>query len=370
MIKVRQIQKHGETRWEADVQVSYPDGTRSPRKRVILDRDIASEEQAYEFAEQFALNLRGQNLIKTHPTLREFFEEEFLPHVNSKEVHQVTKNRYRRAWEYCIPKNLQKKQLNKITSKDWLQVNSAIDKLRSKSTRRNGELISNGTKNIHKIAITAIVDHAIKCGYKVAKPDTTLIRSQWHTDESYTKLAYPQDVQEKLTKYSESHVERLMIVLGLRLGLRRSEAAAVDKTKVVYDEKSQAWTLRVNEHYVSHDRKIVQGTKHSRTGRIIIITEEIAQDIIVQYSARNNKKLNYWTLPNALLNLYMRAVPESDGKDCNYHRLRHSCATRLANSGMPLIQVRDLLGHKNITTTMMYVHKDSTAAKAAAEKWL
>lgn len=47
------------------------------------------------------------------------------------------------------------------------------------------------------------------------------------------------------------------------------------------------------------------------------------------------------------------------------HSLRHSAATRMAQSGAPLIAVQKILGHSSITTTMIYAHTDLEAMRAA-----
>ncbi len=38
------------------------------------------------------------------------------------------------------------------------------------------------------------------------------------------------------------------------------------------------------------------------------------------------------------------------------HTLRHSFATRLLETGVPIHQVKELMGHKSIETIMIYVH--------------
>ena len=38
------------------------------------------------------------------------------------------------------------------------------------------------------------------------------------------------------------------------------------------------------------------------------------------------------------------------------HSLRHSFATKLVEEGVPLVQVKELLGHSCIRSTMTYIH--------------
>ena len=43
-------------------------------------------------------------------------------------------------------------------------------------------------------------------------------------------------------------------------------------------------------------------------------------------------------------------------KPCTLHTLRHSYATHLLEMGENILRIRDLLGHTNIKTTMIYLH--------------
>lgn len=43
-------------------------------------------------------------------------------------------------------------------------------------------------------------------------------------------------------------------------------------------------------------------------------------------------------------------------KDVNMHSLRHSYATHLLEQGVNIVTIKELLGHKHITTTMIYLH--------------
>jgi site-specific recombinase XerD len=43
-------------------------------------------------------------------------------------------------------------------------------------------------------------------------------------------------------------------------------------------------------------------------------------------------------------------------KDVNLHSLRHSYATHLLEDGLNIVTLKELLGHAEIATTMIYLH--------------
>jgi len=46
------------------------------------------------------------------------------------------------------------------------------------------------------------------------------------------------------------------------------------------------------------------------------------------------------------------------------HRLRHTCATRLLNAGMDIVQIQKLLGHEDLNTTMLYARVHDATVEA------
>ena len=50
------------------------------------------------------------------------------------------------------------------------------------------------------------------------------------------------------------------------------------------------------------------------------------------------------------------------------HRLRHTFATHLVRAGVGLVTIRDLLGHRQITSTQIYLHVTAEDLKAAAAR--
>jgi integrase len=53
---------------------------------------------------------------------------------------------------------------------------------------------------------------------------------------------------------------------------------------------------------------------------------------------------------------WKRALEDADIKDFRFHDLRHSCASYLAQNGASLLEIADVLGHKQIQVTKRYSH--------------
>lgn len=51
-----------------------------------------------------------------------------------------------------------------------------------------------------------------------------------------------------------------------------------------------------------------------------------------------------------------KAMGLEDDKGFTPHCLRHGCASRLVQAGVPLLAVKELLGHQKIETTLIYAH--------------
>lgn len=61
------------------------------------------------------------------------------------------------------------------------------------------------------------------------------------------------------------------------------------------------------------------------------------------------------------------AVKASKIKKFRFHDLRHTFATRLIEKGVDIVVAKELLGHADIKTTMVYVHSDAARKQAAID---
>ncbi len=62
------------------------------------------------------------------------------------------------------------------------------------------------------------------------------------------------------------------------------------------------------------------------------------------------------------------AVVAKIDKVVSPHRLRHTCATHLVKAGVGIVTIRDLLGHRQISSTQIYLHTTAHDLKEAVEK--
>jgi site-specific recombinase XerC len=65
---------------------------------------------------------------------------------------------------------------------------------------------------------------------------------------------------------------------------------------------------------------------------------------------------------------YEPAMLKAKIRNASWHTLRHTTASRLVMAGVPLVTVKDILGHRDIQTTMKYAHLSPDHIKAAIEK--
>ena len=63
----------------------------------------------------------------------------------------------------------------------------------------------------------------------------------------------------------------------------------------------------------------------------------------------------------------MNAMGRAGIEDFTFHGLRHTFATRLAQSGEDLYKISKLLGHKDISTTQRYAHHCSDSLRKTVE---
>ena len=101
-----------------------------------------------------------------------------------------------------------------------------------------------------------------------------------------------------------------------------------------------------------NDRKNDQAVAVPMTQRVLWIMN------LYYYSVNDTDKLfdiNYSEL-NAIWQKARKDLGYADKKFYTIHLCRHTCASRLVQRGVPILLVKDWLGHEDIENTMIYAH--------------
>ena len=132
--------------------------------------------------------------------------------------------------------------------------------------------------------------------------------------------------------------EKLIIIMLYTLGLRISELSSLELNDIT-DE----WVRVLGKGNKQRDLPLISSTKK-------ILDEYLGVFVLKKFLfEKNGEKLSENSL-RYIVNKVFRKV----GIKVTPHQLRHSYATSLLNSGAPIVDVSELLGHSSMATTQIY----------------
>ncbi len=148
------------------------------------------------------------------------------------------------------------------------------------------------------------------------------------------------------------------MLFALRSGLRKGEIGALTSRDVNFAKNY----VVVRRSYSEKENRVKTTTK-GKTFRIIEMNEDM-RNILKKRSdrAKVDTDLLFNTRTWAIKN-FSKYCAKAGVREIHFHSLRHTCLTNLANgygmdSALPLPQVQKIAGHKDVGTTMRYVHVD------------
>lgn len=139
---------------------------------------------------------------------------------------------------------------------------------------------------------------------------------------------------------------RDIIVFALHTGLRQGELLSLH------------WSM-VN---LFNKTIVIQETKNGKPRTIPLL--EISLAILTEKAKVRNLKCDLVFLSNTMAKIdchnltkaFNNATKRAEIQDFHFHDLRHTFATRLAQSGYDLYKISELLGHYDISMTQRYAH--------------
>jgi site-specific recombinase XerD len=154
--------------------------------------------------------------------------------------------------------------------------------------------------------------------------------------------------------------DRAILTLLYGTGIRASECAGLKEEDVDLDQR----LIRVqgkggHERSVPLNVKVMQSLQTYRHCRGVISPGEPF------FQSRRRRGMSRGAVYERVKRFAMIAkIP----KRVSPHRLRHTFATHLVKAGVQLVTIRDLLGHRLITSTQIYLHVTAADLRDAADR--
>jgi integrase/recombinase XerD len=154
--------------------------------------------------------------------------------------------------------------------------------------------------------------------------------------------------------------DRAIIILFYATGMRVSECAGLRQGNV--DLKALTVTVTGKG---GHQRTIPLNVKVTEALRLYIHVRGSALPSAPFFASRRGRAMSRGAIYERVRSTARRARIT---KIVSPHRLRHTFATHLVRAGVGLVTIRDLLGHRLITSTQIYLHVTAQDLRAAADR--
>lgn len=242
------------------------------------------------------------------------------------------------------------------------------------------EQIGMATNYKLKEVLSALFKFSIKCGYISTNPlnyvrisgkdSTRSSQAKVYTDKDFFRII---DELQAINTY-RSRVYITALYIGRYTGMRISEVFALDKDDFCFASS----TICVNKKMVYANKKQTElkvcNEMKSKTSKSILPFHKDLKTIMSEWfdvhpqkhvisdedgSYINPKQLEYtlWKISKQL------------GIHFNYHMLRHTLASRMAEKGADMKAAQEILRHANISTTMnIYTHVNEKNKEKALYK--
>jgi len=173
----------------------------------------------------------------------------------------------------------------------------------------------------------------------------------------YRLINFPHQVSEvqryNLQVIKEQLEARDIIICLIDLGCRVNELLNLEKRFVDFD----------NNQINFNDRKNDQAVAVPMTNRVRLIIKKYynnCKDFDKLFSLNYSRMYGFWQAAREDLGY-------ADKKFYTLHLCRHTCASRLVQRGVPILLVKDWLGHEDIENTMIYAHLAPKALHSVVE---
>ncbi len=202
--------------------------------------------------------------------------------------------------------------------------------------------LTNATINRYKAAISVVFSYACR-EYDLPDNPVRHIRS---LPENNARIRFLSDDERsrlfKACRASDWDKLYLLVLLAITTGARRGELLGLRWTDVDFDKQTAfVETTKNGQPKVLPltDSVVIELSKFKDQEPALIFNSEIKTD-----------------KPFCFNKQWKKALLSADIENFRFHDTRHTCASYLAQNGASLLEIADVLGHKQISMTHRYSH--------------
>jgi integrase len=238
---------------------------------------------------------------------------------------------------------LDKKSIHQITK---LDIQQGLDGLPSH--------LSPTTINKFKRAASAVFNFAINQDYLVHSP----VRNIKSLKEPGGRLRYLSNEEKtsllEACRYSHWDKLYLIVLMAITTGARKGELERLKWSDIDFD-RGLAYVHQTK----NGEPRVLPLTKQvlNELGRVGRDAELIFNSYVKP------------TKPYEFRKEWIKALKRGEIDDFRFHDLRHTCASYLAQNGASLLEIADVLGHKQIQMTKRYAHLCVSHKQKLIEKY-
>lgn len=367
-VRPRTYKKSRRTVWQVDIHC-IPAGETRRRRTRFHPRGVTSEKGAKRWAEYKQAELIARGDLRRNdalapdadhatplpasgscPTLAEFGNT-WLDHGRANRQKPSTLDNKAIAFRVYLSPVLGKYRLDQIGATAILKLKTTLAELAASST------------NQVLLVLSSMLTTARKLGLITEQPKLDLVKVP--TTRKIKHLE-PDDFEKLVEAASQVSPTCLVVVLlGGDAGLRLGEVIALRPKDLDFRVR----IVHVNTNVWHGQRTLPKGGEPRSlpmSNRLVAALQSLdlsRPDVITRDSAHGHGQCT----PDAITNLIRRAARVAGLGHVHAHVLRHTFATRLLSRGVDVRTVQQLMGHRDIKTTLTYLHLIRGAERRAID---
>lgn len=308
-----------------------------------------NKQEAEKYLKHCLEEVQKQVLWGEHIDMRLTFEElweRYLTHYAEERLKPRTIENYKQVMRDIMP-FFKRLELGKISAD---AIHEYIAWKKNHNTLSPGKPVSNATINLHLFVLKGIFRQAVKWGLCRRNPCDRVERLK-----AYVKEMRPltHDEYRRLLDTMTNPLMKQIVILAVNTGMRAGEIMGLRFDQVFLKERVAV--LKARE------------TKGSKVRRVPL--NQAAIDVLEARKTATNSPYVFaevsGKMPFCYKTAWRRALKESGIEGVRFHDLRHTCGSWMAKAGVPVYDIKEVLGHAHIATTMRYVHVSETAKQQA-----